>query len=132
MTCKSLARFRVTSVFEIVVTYGEFGVRLFDVRIVDDADVAATENGAFVGVAGDRELSQVEVELLPQVHREDEGTHALVSCPVLLRGVPCERRVASDHLAVLGLQHSDGVPDVVAALVELSNRKGIFACSVEK
>ena len=52
-----LAGLGVSSVFEVVVADGELGIRLLDVGVVDDADVAAAEDRTFFWVAGYSKLS---------------------------------------------------------------------------
>ena len=47
-------------------------------------------------------------------------------------GVPRQRSVPSDDLSVLGLEDGEGISNIVAPLVELSNGKGILAGPVEK
>jgi len=56
MACKGKARIWRTNVFTVVVTYREFGVGALFVGVVDDADIAASENWPFFGVVGDCEL----------------------------------------------------------------------------
>ena len=59
MPREGLARLRVPRILEIVVTDRELSIRFLDIRVIDDTDVAATENRAFVWVAGDGALGQV-------------------------------------------------------------------------
>ena len=47
-------------------------------------------------------------------------------------GVPGQGSVPSDDLSVLGLEDGEGISDIIAPLVELSNGKGILAGPVEK
>jgi hypothetical protein len=70
-----LARLRVAGVLEVVVADGELGIRLLDVGAVDDADITAAEDRAFLRVAGHSELGEIEIELFLEVDRKDEGVH---------------------------------------------------------
>jgi len=56
---KRETRFRRANVLAVVVADREFSVGPLLVPVVDDADVAAAEDGSFVGVVGDGELGQV-------------------------------------------------------------------------
>ena len=56
MPREGLARLRVPRILEIVVTDRELSIRFLDIRVIDDTDVAAAEDRAFVRVAGDGEL----------------------------------------------------------------------------
>ncbi len=71
-------------VLAVVVADGELGVGTLLVAVVDDADVAAPEDGTFFGVVGYSELGEVEVELLAHVQREDETFQRFVSGPLFL------------------------------------------------
>ena len=119
-------------VLAVVVADGEFGIRAFLVGVVDDADVAAAKDGPFVGVVGDGELGQVQVELFPHVQGEDEGFQGFVCRPLLLRRTPGDGSVAADHFAVLGLDQGQSAGLAVALLVELFNRKAVFRGAVDE
>jgi uncharacterized protein YaiE (UPF0345 family) len=57
---ESSAGISIARILEVVVTDGELCVGFLDVALIDDADVAAAENGSFFRVTGDGELSKVE------------------------------------------------------------------------
>jgi hypothetical protein len=67
MTSEGETRFRATDVFAIVITDGELCIGALFVAVIDDADIAASENGSFVWIVSDGELCEVEVELLTHV-----------------------------------------------------------------
>lgn len=75
MTGKGLARLRIARIFEVVVTDRELRVRFFDVGIVNNADIAATENRPFIWIASDGKLSQIQSKLFSKINRKDKGTH---------------------------------------------------------
>ena len=77
-------------------------------------------------------MGQVQTEFFPQVQGEDERGHRFISCPVFFGGVPGQGSVPSDDLSILGLQNGEGISDIIAPFVELSNRKGILASPVEE
>lgn len=74
---------RISGVFEVVVANGEFRIGFLNVGIVDNTDIAAAEDGSFLGIAGYCELGEIEVELLFKVKGENERGHGFVSSPML-------------------------------------------------
>lgn len=90
-------------VLAIVVADRELCIWTLFVGIVNDANVAATEDGAFVWVISDGELGQVEIELLSHVEGKDEGFERFICRPLLLCWRPSNRRVSSDHFPELSL-----------------------------
>ena len=132
MTSKSLARLRITSILKVIVTYRKFSIRLLHIRIIHYTDIATTENRTLVRITSYRKLSQVQTEFLPQINRKYKRCHRFVSSPMLLSRIPSQRSIPSNHLAVLSLQNSQGISDVIASFMELGNREGTFAGSVEE
>ena len=50
---------------------------------------------------------------------------------MFLAGVPSQRSIPADDLAVLGLDDGERIGDVIAFLMELQSREVIFAGAVE-
>ncbi len=67
MSGEGEARLRTADVLAVVITDGELSVRTLLVAVVYDAYVAASKDRPFVGIVGDGELGQVQVEFLPHV-----------------------------------------------------------------
>ena len=59
MTCKCLTWFRISSIFEVVVTDRELSIWFLKVWTVNDTDVTTSEYWTFLGVTSDCELSQI-------------------------------------------------------------------------
>ena len=132
MASECLTGLGISGVFKVVVTDRELSVWFLYVWVVHNTDVTTSKNRSFVGVAGDRKLGQVEVELLSEVDWEDEGCHAFVGCPMFLCRIPGERSVPSNNFAVLCLEDSDCISDVVASFMEFCDWKSIFTCTIKK
>lgn len=64
---KGYTRLIVTTVLEVVIANGKFGIRFLYVRFVNNANVTTTKNWSFVRVAGDGKLHKIELESLSHV-----------------------------------------------------------------
>lgn len=117
---------RWPDILAVVVTNRELRIRSFLIAVIDNADIAAAEDGTLIGVVGYRKLSQVQVEFLPHIQRKDKTFHRLVCGPLLLCGTPAYRSVASDDLSELGFHQSQSTCLSVTFFMELFYWKGIF------
>jgi len=107
MTSKSLAGLRVAGIFEIVVTYRKLGIWFLYVRVVHDAYVATSEDRAFVWIACDGELRQIQSKFLSKIHGKYKRSHWLIRSPMFLTRIPSQRRIPSNNFPILSLYQSD-------------------------
>ena len=132
MSSEGLTWLRVSGILEVVITDGKLGIWLLNVRIVNNAYIAATENGSFVWIASYCKLGQIKVEPFPHVHREYKRGHRLVCCPVFFGGIPSQRGVSSNDLSIFRLKNGESLSHIIAFFMEFGHWKIILAGPVEK
>lgn len=132
MACESERWLRTPDVLAVVIADWELGVRTILVGVVHDADIAATEDRAFVGVVRDGKLGKVQGKLFSHVHWEDEGFQSFVSRPLFLGWAPSDGGEASNYLAELSLCQEQGVALAVTLLMELLNGEIVLWGSEKK
>lgn len=120
---ESEARIGRPHVAAVVVADRELRVAPLLIGLVHDADVAAPENGALLGVVGDRELGEVKLEFLSHVQTEDKAFLKFIRCPVFFGGSPGDGSVSTDNLPELSFNKYEGMLIFITCLVELSDVK---------
>lgn len=116
-------------VFEITVAYREFRITNIAITSINNANVAASENWAFLHVASYGELRKIETEFFFHSDWKDEWSQLFISGPVLFRRVPSQRSIASYNFSKFSLYKDDRMRRVIAFSVESLSAKSIFTRS---
>lgn len=67
MASQGLTGLRTTSVFHIVVADRKLRIRLLYVRFIHNVNITTTKHRPLIRIVGYCELSQIQIELLPEV-----------------------------------------------------------------
>lgn len=119
MASKSLTWLWIPCVFEIVITNWELGIRLFNIGVINNTDITASKNRAFLRIACYRKLSQVQVKSLTQIYRKYKRTHWFICCPMLFARIPSQRSITAYRFSILSFNKSNGFSDIVTSFMEL-------------
>lgn len=128
MASKCKARLRTTNILSIIVADRELCVRSLFITVINNANITATKYRAFIRVISNSKLSEIEVEFLTHIQRKDEGFQWLICCPLLFSWTPRNRCIPTNYLAKLCFNQCKSSTLIIAFLMELFNREGIFTC----
>ena len=118
MTCKSLAWLWISGIFEIIVTDRELSIRFLNIWIINNTNIATSENWTLFRITSYSELSQIQIKSLTQINRENKWAHRFICRPMFFAWIPSQRSITTNRFPVLSFNKGHSFSNIIAFFME--------------